>query len=616
MAPYYVGSERPPVAADKDRPVSTAAPAALAESERAVESQTIRGLEAVERAVAGGVLRGWDALVEGDRTATPFQAPTWALAWYRSYHTFEPVVFVVTRGEDLVGVVPLAIERATGRLTFAGDNMTDYRDIVTHPACRRAVVRELLRFLKRGRYGLVHVGSTYPESETPALLIELAPSCGIHALLRYNYGWRWWPHEQKEDPLKKKSVRYPINFFKRHGTLVAERLCGAERWEAMKEAFYTQHTLRQLFGGRAVSFDDPQKRAFFDAIVRTEAGHVTALWHNDQLIAGHVGFVFRRILYWGAPAFDVRHRQYSPNIVLLALTMAEHERWGFDGVDLTIGKGEVKERFSTSRVDLPWVELYTGRRQFLLRQVRALSARLGRRASASVAGSPDTWDRRIHPMVEKAAFKLTRMREMGLARSVTHSAELISERTAGRRRGIVYRMNPGDLRAASAALHPGETIEIHENALEDLARRDIWDDEGARDIGWQVRIFTDGVKAGRTLHTLLVNGRLAAWGHSYWPTEPATLTEVGAVQLHFEPGSVSLYDFHTLPEFRGRKLYQALLTAILKQRFAEGAERAYITVLARNAPSRAAIERVGFRPVVVNEALWLFKWRQVRSRRL
>jgi ribosomal protein S18 acetylase RimI-like enzyme len=81
------------------------------------------------------------------------------------------------------------------------------------------------------------------------------------------------------------------------------------------------------------------------------------------------------------------------------------------------------------------------------------------------------------------------------------------------------------------------------------------------------------------------------------PTEPAQLTETPGATLEFEPNAASLYDFHVLPEFRGRRLYQALLTDILQKRFAAGATRAYITVLDSNTASRKAIERVGFRLV-------------------
>jgi CelD/BcsL family acetyltransferase involved in cellulose biosynthesis/GNAT superfamily N-acetyltransferase len=588
-------------------------PARSTESAATLWSYTVEGLDAVERALRQAPLNGWDSLVDADPSATLFQAPGWAMPWYQSYTSFAPLVFVVMRGPKLIGVVPLAIHRETERVTFAGDNMTDYRDVVAEPASRRCVVRELLRFLKERRAGLLHFGSTYPESETPALLVELAPSCGIYTHVRHNYGWRWWPHEQKEDPLKKKSVRYPINYFKRTGSLLAEHVLTEDRWSEFKERFYTQHTLRQLFGGRDVSLNDPQKQAFFDALFRSPYGHVTALWHNDELIAGHIGSVFRRVLYWGAPSFDIRHRQYSPNIVLLALTMAQRAEWGFDGVDLTIGKGEVKERFSTSRVDLPWVELHTRRDRFLLRRARAASAHVGRRLAVRVGGSEEAWEKRVKPAVEKAADRLARMRELGPAQAATRAASAIAEKVAGRRRGIVYCMTPSELRPVIPVLRPGETFEIHDNALEDLARRDRWDDEAAREIRWKVRTFMDSMKSNRTFHTVVVNDRLAGWGYSYWPTEPAKLSEVGGALLQFEPRSVSLYDFYILPEFRGRQLYQAFLTSILRRRFLEGADHAYIGVLERNSPSRLGIENVGFRRIRVNEVRWLFNMRRFRS---
>jgi CelD/BcsL family acetyltransferase involved in cellulose biosynthesis/GNAT superfamily N-acetyltransferase len=583
---------------------------------RELSVSTVEGLAALERAILEHPLIQWEALVDRDPSATLFQSPVWAMPWYRCYGTFEPLVLVIARGDHLVGVVPLAIERATGRMTFAGDNMTDYRDVVTDPAERRSVVRELLRLLKSRKAGLLHFGSTYPESATPALLLELAPSCGVHTHVRHNYGWRWWPHEQKEDPLKKKSVRYPINYFKRTGSLLAEHVTTAERWAEFKERFYTQHTLRQLFGGRGVSLNDPQKQAFFDALFRSKYGHVTALWHNDELIAGHVGAVFRRVLYWGAPSFDVRHRQYSPNIVLLALTMAERASWGFDGIDLTIGKGEVKERFSTSRVDLPWLELHTRRDRFIVRQVRAASATAGKAIAARVSGNGDVWDARVKPVAERVGRRMTRLRELGPAQALTRAATVACGKIAGHRRGLVYCAVASDVLDVKPALRPGETLEIRDNAIEDLAKRDIWNDDAAREIAFKVRTFTDCVKNNRTFHTLTIDDRLAAWGYSYWPTGPATLTEIGDVRLDYEPNSVSLYDFYTLPEFRGRRLYSKLLAWILQKRFAEGAERAYISVLEKNRASRTAIERVGFKPVQLNEALWLFKWRRLRSRAL
>lgn len=581
-----------------------------------VASYTIEGLEHLERALTGPPLDRWEALLDSDPSGTLFQSPVWAMPWYRSYETFDPLVLVVTRGHDLIGVVPLAIEKATGRLTFAGDNMADYRDVVAHPAHRRDVVGELLRMLQRGRHGVLHVGSTYPESDTPGVLLEIAPAYGIGTHLRYNDGWRWWPDEQKEDPLRKKSVRYPINYFRRTGTLLAEHVRSEERWSAFRESFYTQHTLRQLFGGRDVSLRDPEKQAFFDGLVRSKYGHVTALWHNGTLIAGHVGAVYRGVLYWGAPSFDVRQRQYSPNLVLLALTMAERERWGFRGVDLTIGRGEVKERFSTSRANLPWVELYARRDEYLRRRARVAGAAVARRIAARVAGSDAAWEKRFKPKLEIALQKVTRVRELGAGEAGRRILAALGEKIAGHRRGIVYRITPSDFRNRTPNVVPLGHVQIHDNALEDLARRDRWDDDAAREIRSKVRAFTDCIKANRTFHTVVVDGRLAAWGHSYWPGEPARLTEIGEVFLDYEAKSVSLYDFYTLPEFRGRGLYQALLAAVLRKRFAEGAERAYVTAPASVKAACRGAHRVGFRPVQIVDTRWFFTWAHARSRLL
>jgi len=118
----------------------------------------------------------------------------------------------------------------------------------------------------------------------------------------------------------------------------------------------------------------------------------------------------------------------------------------------------------------------------------------------------------------------------------------------------------------------------------------------------------------RLLHTLVIDGKLAAWGFSYQPTQPANLTETPGAVLDFEANAVSLYDFHTIPEFRGRRVYQALLSRILARRFAQGMARAYITVLLSNTPSRVAIERVGFQLIREHHYRRLLKRASVTSR--
>jgi RimJ/RimL family protein N-acetyltransferase len=119
---------------------------------------------------------------------------------------------------------------------------------------------------------------------------------------------------------------------------------------------------------------------------------------------------------------------------------------------------------------------------------------------------------------------------------------------------------------------------------------------------------------GGKLHTVLVSGRLAGWVSSF---APFVLPEIWDVRLFDPPlNAVYLCAGYTIPEFRGRKLFQALLAHILMQRFGDGAERAYADINERNWPSMRGALRVGFRPVARYRSWRFLKWRRTVTTRI
>lgn len=578
-------------------------------------------LEALETALSQPPLSAWSSILDADPTATLFQSPMWTLPWYRAYDTtFQPYVLAVIDGGELVGVAPMAVERETGHIAFAGDGMADYRDIVAKPGYREQVVTEFLKMYRDGSFrNMLWLGPTLPESETVDTVLRVNTALETPAVRRLHYGWRWWVSERAkiEDPLKKKAVRYALNYFRRQGPVTVKTIDTESEWDEFKEHFYNQHSLRQRYGGRGISFDDVRKRAFVDALFRTPCRHVTALYVNGRMIASHVGCVYRNVLLWGAPAFDIREKPYSPGLLLMVLTMQEAENWGLKGVDLTIGEGDLKERFSTSRVDLPSVELHPSQRRYLISKAR-VSANLFLREKVAQYGGEDAWNRRVRPVLKSVSQKVERFRELGLAGTLLQAGRRVLYSIGERATGLVLIAKPGAFHRVNPALQTGETCSFHENEFYDLLKWSGTSRETDRAITLKARQITDLLKSGRTLHTVLVNDRLAGWGLSYWPkpNEPAHLSETGGTVLEFPPHSVTLYDFYTLPEYRGRKLYQALLSHILDLRFKEGAERAYIGVLKSNRSSLAGIEKVGFARWMVNRYHRLFKWKRTRTRYL
>ena len=193
------------------------------------------------------------------------------------------------------------------------------------------------------------------------------------------------------------------------------------------------------------------------------------------------------------------------------------------------------------------------------------------------------------------------------------AARFLTAKLGQRATGLVLLVKPADVREVEPVLAPAETCVFHDDQAYDLLKWPGGDPEVAWHIAAKARAFADAQRSGRTFHTVLVNDRLAGWGFSYSPSEPARLDETGGTLFEFLPNSASLYDFYVLPEFRGRRLYPALLTYILKKRFPEGAQQAYIAVLQSNQPALRAIQRVGFQVIRRNRYTRFLRWERTVS---
>jgi len=584
-----------------------------------VQTHRISSLPELEAAWSTGILVSWESLAEDDPTTTCFQGPVWCMEWYRHYReSFRPLVLVVTRGHKLVGLVSLAVEISTGRLAFAGDNMSDYRDVVAAAGYREMVVAELIRLYRDGSFpNSFRIGPTQPESETTRLLLSRSGhASGVWAVPRFDECWRWW--RSSDDPaeaeklIKKKHVKQHLNYYKRQGTVALERLGTYEDWQKIRQEFFDLHSLRQLYVRRPVSFNNPHKRALFDTLIRDypSSVHLCALFVDDRLLAAHFGHLWRDVVYWTAPTYDVREDKHSPGSLLLAWLIKDSEAHGLRGIDLTLGTEDFKRRFSNERVEVPSVDLYAQGWRYYTRFARDKAVASARVGVGKVLG-PRKWND-ILERGEAVRAKVQKGRELGLKRSAGRAAQHVRRMIGEKTRGLFFLATPADVREAAPRLEAEETCTIHRDEYGDLLKWEGASSEVASLIASLVKELPELRRNGRTLHTILIADRLAGWGFSYWPREPAFITETQTT-FEFEPESVMLYDFETIPEFRGRKLYQTLLSNILRERFAEGAQRAYISCVETNHASRRAIERVGFRLVAVHELRRLL-WRR-RSKR-
>ena len=579
---------------------AVAVPANLAVADGAaavtrVQSRAITSLAALESALAEGLHEAWHGVIERDPIASLFQTTGWCLPWYRAYaDAFDPYVIVVSSGDRVVGVVPMAVDRATRELVFASNAMADYRDIAALPGCREQVVEELVRhFLDGGFAKTLQIGWIDPKSDTPALVAKICAARGLRHTVWHQPCWRWFPPA----PAKPSAQKF-LNWYKRNGAVSFDVIDSEPAWERFREEYYRQHTLRQIQAGRQPSFDDRRKAALYEELFHSTEiqPHVTAFSVDGRMLAGHFGYVWRGVLLLGPPSIRLEDEQRSPAVILFSWIIQNAESLGLKGFDLTIGESDFKKRLGNQCVELSMIEIHPSTRGYYLQRARGAAVAAAKNAVEKAAG-PEAWKKRVKPAAAWLGYKRERLREMGLPLALRTAAAEAKARVYDRRTGLVYSMTPEQLQPVAPALNAGESVEIHDNRVEDLL---LWNGESLHTsslLTHCARTYSRIRAMGRTFHTIVVNGRLAGWGYSYRPDGPAELTETPGATLEFVEGAVSLYDFHVLPEFRGRRLYQALLTDILRKRFEEGASRAYITVLESNVASRKAIERVGFRLV-------------------
>lgn len=505
-------------------------------------THVVTTLPSLERELQHGLLAGWQGLMHEDPLASPFQSPGWCLPWYRAYHDeFDPFVVVVEEEGRVAGLVPLATRRRTGEILFASGTMADYRDVVARPGARRRVVDELLRvYLAGGFPNPLQIGWIDPASDTPVLVSEICRQRGVAVASWQQPCHRWFPVDGENLNKKFSRVRTHLNALRRAGEVSLDVISSADEWAAFRDAFFQQHTLRQLQADRPVSFDDPRKRRFYDRVVAstTLQTHVAALRLDGKLLSGHVGIVWKDVLMLGAPSISLEHEQRSPSLVLLSWIMQNAASLGLRGLDLTIGDTEFKRRLGNRTVAVTMLEVYGRRRPYYTRVIRTEAVALAKGVVAALWGT-DAWKTRVIPL----AARLSRRSENGPERV----AEVRHEQ-----------VTPADLERTQAETAALPAAVVRTNTLEDLllAPAEPATGRAVRDCA---RSYSRRRSDGETLHTLVVGNALA-----------------GLCFSRAVDGDGTISSLHVPGTWMTRGARAALVAAASRHLFAAGCTRVFV----------------------------------------
>ena len=522
----------------------------------------------------------WAALLEACPWATAFQGPAFCGIWYRIYRErFDPVL-LHSRAQDgtLVGLLPLAVCRETGRIVHAGDHQAEYHAWLARPAEGNAFIEAAIAWV-RERFPRPALVFRYVPPGAPLAWTEaghpLGGLCKITAhrrpLMRLGDG------SDVAASLRKKSNKSRLNRLARLGELRFERLEGRAALEGAIEPVMAMYDLRQGAVHDVLPFRaDPLKRPFHLALAEPPGLlHMTVWKVGDEVLSCHLGVRSRDTVHLGIVTHSAQQARHSPGkfqMLLLAQALIPE---GVATIDLTPGGDPYKDRFATESDVVHEVTVFAGR-------VRHLSDRVAESATGQakrllrVAGiAPATVKRLAARLRRGGLHRLFLSAVRRLARQIYHRDE--------------FRLYAYDVSGGGT---PEPAYPMARDRIDDLlAFRPA--------EAWQTRqSFLSRalarLEAGAHAYTWAEGDRLLYRGWLIPEELDAFFPEVHQ-HFTFPPGSACLLDSYTMPEARGRGLYRAGLSAALCDMAAEeSVERVYGGVLADNGPSRHVLESLGF----------------------
>lgn len=333
----------------------------------------LSGAAALEHIRAQGFMPAWMALHAVCPWATSCQHPDFVLPWYDSYQAlFVPVVVMQETGDGtLVGLLTLALDEKSQRLTGAGERQAEYQGWLQPPEADASFMTGALRAI-RAHLPRADLALRYLPAGTPLSWLDAWRNEARNA-------GRWCTLRTARRPLmqidpvvmtrqrNKKNHRQNVNRLNRLGAVRFEQIVEHDHFLRVIDAICDQYDFRQaaLYRARPFALDAAKKR-FYIALHRRGLLHVTVLTVGGELAASHIGLLSTdRAVHLGINTYHPGMAAHSPGNLLLAMLGVHLAQQQMPLLDLTPGDDGYKEHFATGHDQVAALTIHRDLRSFL-----------------------------------------------------------------------------------------------------------------------------------------------------------------------------------------------------------------------------------------------------------
>lgn len=541
----------------------------------------------------------WAELLAACPWSTAFQSSPFVLTWYESYgNEYNPLV-VCGQGQT-PGLLFLAVHRKTGEIAVAGAHQAEYQVWLADPTAAEAFIVAALdavaaRFPGRG------LTFRYVPAGAPTDWARQGTAWARRCVLE-----RWrrpvvrlddtaFVNEYLAQKKKRRSTKSYYNQLRKVGDLEFIKLEGKEELCDVLDELIAYYDSRQMaMHGEAPFHEDPVKKRFHVAMMQQPGLlHTTLLKAGKRIVSAQFGIVSGKELILAMPIFSPFFADQSPITLHYLLLVEKAMADGYLVLDMTPGESGFKDRFATQHEFVHVVRVY-----FSVRSRRLFALKLGvEDAGRSILRRIGFSPAKLKERASLWKKEMERLKWHHLAQFATNRIRRIKRWIYSRDESRVYLVGKAD---AQRMQHSNL---MRRDSLGDLiyfAPVEHWQDRQSF-----LRESLQRMERKHHCYTRVEEGRLVHFGWIEEKQEQAEFPEVRQ-KLSLPAGTAVLYDFYTDPGARGRGLYKAAMSQMLRDAAGTaGVERMMIAVLARNAPSRKAIEGLGFQYVF---SLYRYVW--------
>ncbi|MDW3094931.1 MAG: GNAT family N-acetyltransferase [Gammaproteobacteria bacterium] len=315
----------------------------------------ILGDDALKYAKDGVFLEKWKTLADNTAHKTVFQEPDFVSLWFHHYQQyFEPVLVIgLSESEELIGLIPLAIDKKDAILTQAGAQLAEYSGWLCSKMHNDEFLSKAFQSIKVNiSFSLWKWTYIAPGADTTWLQSYHLKNIGIYARFETIDSPVLDLHnkEKLKKVLKNKSVKSKINRLKRKGELKIERITEQSRALELMDQVTNLVNFRHESAHHDAAFEeDHLQRSFYEARSHNlKDNHFSVLWLGNKLLAFHFGYIDNDSIYISLTAFDPTESKHSPGVIFLIYLANLLIEEGIRYIDLTPGGDEYKERFSNA----------------------------------------------------------------------------------------------------------------------------------------------------------------------------------------------------------------------------------------------------------------------------